>query len=238
MTEHVYCGYIKVKFPLEPWTRLEEHASYRWSTEISTPRVTGHFIYVALGHKDIRDNAHARSLLQEIECHGGKVTRLDFHVDYQGTLDFDAFYILHDNDKRPTPSIVKSPSGVTVYVGKRSSARMLRIYDKQGEILAKKHVDIGYALTRIEIEIKRGMIQRYKTLFMDGNTLQILQDIQSLYGLQGFCESGKASKPFDVGDKSSNCFTFVHRFRRVIREAYLTDSTQFYEILGVDKDER
>ncbi len=237
MTEHVYCGYVKVKFPLEPWTRLEEHASYRWANEISAPRITGHFIYVALGHKDIRDNAHARSLLRRIEQYGGKVTRLDFHIDYLGALNFDAFYAIHDNDRKPTPQIVKSPNGATVYIGRRSSARMLRVYDKRCEILAKKHIDIGFELTRIEIEIKRNMIKRYLTLFMDGNTLQILQDIQSLYGLHGFCDLHTPSKPLDVGDKFNDCFTFVQRFKRIIREAYLTDKVQFFDVIGVENNE-
>jgi len=237
MTEHVYCGYIKIKFPLEPWTRLEEHPAYRWAHERGNPRITGHFIYIALGHKDIKDNAHARSLLCEIAKYGGKVTRLDFHIDYLGTLNFDAFYAIHDNNRKPTPQIVKSPNGTTVYVGRRSSARMLRVYDKQGEILAKRHINIGFALTRIELEIKRNMIKRYQALFMCGNTLQILQDIQALYGLRGFCEEHAPSKPFDVADKSNDCFAFIQRFARIIREAYLTDSTQFYEIIGVEQDE-
>lgn len=234
MTEYVYCGYIKAKFPIKPWIPLGGQPAYYLAQRLTRPRVTENFIYISLGHKDIQDNEYARFLLQWIAQHDGKVTRLDFYVDYLGTLDFDVFYALHDNDKRPTPQIVKSPSGVTVYVGKRSSARMLRIYDKRGEILAKKSIDIGFALTRIELEIKRGMVSRYLALFMSKNTLQILQDIQSLYGLHGFCVSHAASKPFDAVDKTNDCFAFVQRFKRIIREAYLTDSAQFYEILGVN----
>jgi len=199
--------------------------------------VSDNFIYLTLGHKDIKDNAHARSLLCQIAKYDGKITRLDFNIDYLGLLDFDAFYALHDNERKPTPAILKSPSGATVYVGKRSSARMLRVYDKRAELATKKHIDIGFDMTRIELEIKRNMVERYLALFMAKNTLQILQDIQSLYGLRGFCESHPASKPFDTGDKSTDCFAFVRRFKRIIGEAYLTDKEQFYEILGVKQDD-
>lgn len=238
MDEYVYCGYIKAKFSVEPWTPLREHPSYFWAYRVGRPRITGNFIYVSLGHNDIKDNTHARSLLCKIAEYGGKVTRLDFHIDYLGALDFDAFYALHDNGKRPTPQIVKSPTGATVYIGKRSSARMLRIYDKRGELFAKKHIDIGFALTRIELEVKRNMLRRYQALFMERNTLQILQDIQSLYGLHGFCESNAASKPFDVVGKTNDCFAFIRRFSRIIREAYITDKAQFLDAIGVNQDDR
>jgi hypothetical protein len=235
--EHVYCGYIKAKFAIEPWTPLFEHPSYFLACRLGRPRITGNFIYIALGHKDIKDNAHARSLLCEIAKYDGKVTRLDFNIDYLGLIDLDAFYALRDNGRKPTPAILKSPFGATVYVGQRSSARMLRVYDKRAELMAKKHIDIGFDMTRIELEIKRNMVKRYLALFMSKNTLQILQDIQSLYGLRGFCESHPASKPFDVGDKSTDCFVFVQRFRRIIAEAYLTDRAQFFETIGVKQDD-
>ena len=230
--DYVWCGYIKAKFALDPRLSLSAHAAYIWALTVGRPRVTDHFVYVALGHDAIRDNDHARELLTDIAELEGKVTRLDFNVDYLGKLNFRAFYKLHDNDIKPRPQIVHSPSGSTVYLGKRSSARMLRTYDKRGEILKKNKTDIGFDLTRIEIEIKRNMIARYRALFMSGNTLAILTDIQELYGLRNFCKRHKASKPIEQREKSTDCFAFVQRFQRIISEAYNSDMPLFLDIIG------
>lgn len=235
--EHVYCGYIKAKFPLVPGKPLADHESYIWANDVARPRTTSHFIYIVLGHDDIVDNAHARRIITTIKEIGGKLTRLDFNIDYLGTLDFDAFYSLHDNDIAPVPQEVKTPGSKTVYVGKRSSARMLRVYDKRGEIKAKKGIDIGFELTRIEIEIKRTMIARYLRMFMSGNTLGILNDIQELYGLRGFCSRHERSKPCDVTNKKTSVFGFIYRFRRIIRQALLLDVCEFLDIIGVTRDD-
>lgn len=230
------CGYIKAKFLLDGQQPLFLHESYQWCCENGRPRVTDFFVYIAFGHKTIPDNKTARKYISAIQQFGGKITRLDFCVDYLGTLDFDAFYSLHDNDKKPTPSILKSPVGCTVYVGKRSSARMLRVYDKTNEILAKERVDIGFPITRIELEVKRNMISRYTALFMSGKTEVILSDIQRLYGLRGFCESHTAVKPTHNRDKEGSEWRFVTRFRRVIKEAYTMDKTKFFRILEVNNE--
>lgn len=230
------CGYIKAKFPLQDDKPLPEHMFYSWVNEIKRPRVTSFFCYISLGHNDLPDNKTAREYIGTIESVGGKITRLDFNIDYLGKLDFDAFYGLHDNDQNPTPSIVKSPTGATVYVGKRSSARLLRVYDKRGEILARKKCDIGFDITRIELEVKRGMVARYKALFLAGKTDIILSDIQTLYGLRGFCEQYPASKPVDTRDKSDSLYDFIHRYRRTIRRAYEKDLCHFLDIIGVRYD--
>lgn len=235
--EPMQCGYIKAKFALRPDLPLWQHDTYMWAQNITRPRVTAHFVYVALGHKLLPNNATARQHIQDIQRLDGKITRVDFCVDYLGKLAFDAFYKLHDNDERPTPSIVKTPTGTTVYVGKRSSARMLRVYDKRGEIAAKKNVDIGFDMTRIELEVKRNMISRYIKLFMSGKTDVILSDIQRLYGLRGFCQSHKAVKPTENREKENSLWGFVTRYRRIIRCAYLTDIDEFLDTLEVnDRD--
>lgn len=239
LSEHnpMQCGYIKAKFALKFGKALGRHESYRWAQSVTRPRVTTHFVYVSLGHELLPSRAIARKYIQDIQKLGGKVTRIDFCVDYLGKLAFDAFYKLHDNNEKPTPSIVKSPSGTTVYVGKRSSARMLRIYDKRGEILAKSKIDIGFDMTRIELEIKRNMVQRYVTLFMSGRTDVILSDIQRLYGLRGFCESHKATRPTENREKKADLWNFVTRYKRIIRRAYLLDIDEFLDILEVNDNE-
>lgn len=231
------CGYIKAKFALRPDLPLWQHKSYQWAKNVTRPRITTHFVYVSLGHQALPDNDTARKYIHTIKILDGKITRVDFCIDYLGKLAFDAFYKLHDNDEKPTPSIVKTPSGITVYVGKRSSARMLRVYDKRGEILAKTKVNIGFDMTRIELEAKRNMITRYVTLFMSGETDMILSDIQRLYGLRGFCQSHKAVKPTENREKKDALWNFVTRYKRIIQRAYLADIDEFLDIIGVNDNE-
>jgi hypothetical protein len=237
--EAMQIGYVKAKFAIHKNGYLEDSAAYQWCCELVRPRVTENFVYITLGHSLLPSNDTARDYLRQIAYLKGKVTRLDFCVDYLGKFAFDSFYKLHDNKIPPTPSIVTSPSGQTVYIGKRSSARMLRVYDKRGEILQRtikaKNViatDIGFELTRFEIEIKRGMVQRYLTLFMSGMTDIILSDMQTRYGLHGFCGSHERAKPIDIPEKTDNIFNFIYRYKRVIREAYTTDKEQFLDIIG------
>jgi len=233
----IQCGYIKAKFALRPDLPLGQHESYRWAQSITRPRVTTHFVYVSLGHQLLPDNDTARDHIRTIKMLKGKITRVDFCIDYLGKLAFDAFYKLHNNDQKPMPSIVKSPTGITVYVGKRSSARMLRVYDKRGEILAKSKIDIGFAMTRIELEIKRNMVHRYVALFMSGRTDIILSDIQHLYGLRGFCQSHEATRPTEQREKEDSLWNFVTRYKRIIQRAYLTDIDAFLDIIGVNDNE-
>ena len=230
------CGYIKAKFALVNDKELWEHPAYVWAVQVGRPRVTTKFIYLTLGHSDIPDSETAREYIKTISELRGKITRLDFCVDYLGTLNYDAFYRLHDNKQKPLPSIIKSPMGKTVYIGKRHSERMLRVYDKRGEILARKKTDIGFDLTRIEIEIKGRMVSRYKHLFMSGQEDVILSDIQELYGLRNFCKRREPSKPFDVQDKSDSVWGFIVRYRNIIGCAYQQDRAQFLEIIGGLRD--
>lgn len=234
--EYLRCGYLKAKFILEREFRLDEHDCYRWCCNITRPRVTLNFVYVSFGHELLPSNEVAREYIRAIHELGGKITRFDLFIDYLGLLDFHAFYGLHDNGQKPLPSILVSPSGTTVYVGKRSSARMLRVYDKRGEIRAKESVDIGFDITRIELEIKRNMIMRYVFLFMLGKTDAILSDIQRLYGLRGFCAMHKATKPDHNRQKENSLWGFVQRYKRVIRRAYLADIDEFLDILEVNDD--
>lgn len=235
--ELMQCGYIKAKFALRPDLPLWQHESYRWVKSVARARITTHFVYVSLGHELLPDNATAREHIRTIKMLKGKITRVDFCIDYLGKLAFDAFYKLHDNDEKPIPSIVKTPSGITVYVGKRSSARMLRVYDKRGEILTKTKVDIGFDMTRIELEVKRNMVTRYVALFMSGKTDMILSDIQRLYGLRGFCQTHKAVRPTENREKEDTLWNFVTRYKRIIQRAYLANIDEFLDIIGVNDNE-
>jgi len=185
-----------------------------------------------LGHTAIRDNEHARWLIEQIEARRGYITRLDFAVDYLAPFAFDDYYELQDDDKRPFPSIIKTPQGTTVYVGKRSSSLMLRVYDKRAEILHRTNADIGFALTRIELEVKHKMVKRYRNLFMSGQTDIILSTIQHKYKLRLFTLNAQVARPTDIQEKVGDVFAFVQRYRRIIGEAYHTNKQQFLEIIG------
>lgn len=229
--EDVTCGFIKLKKELVPGKPLVRHAAYHWLADIGHPRVTQHALYASFGHSAIRDNDHARELLTRAAGLRAKVTRLDFCIDYCAPFAFREYYELSKSTKRNAPTILESPTGKTVYRGKRSSARMLRIYDKRGEILAKGGQDIGFELTRLELEVKRGMVERYRTLFMSGALHTILGDIQALYDLKGFCDTHQSSRPFDVPDKDSNPMAFVRRYKRIIRLAYQQDKREFIMLI-------
>jgi len=230
--EYVQCGTIKAQFPLDKGCELFAHPAYVWASYITRPRVTDHFIYIMLGHTAIRDNEHARWLIEQIEARRGYITRLDFAVDYLAPFAFDDYYELQDDDKRPFPSIIKTPQGTTVYVGKRSSSLMLRVYDKRAEILHRTNADIGFALTRIELEVKHKMVKRYRNLFMSGQTDIILSTIQHKYKLRLFTLNAQVARPTDIQEKVGDVFAFVQRYRRIIGEAYHTNKQQFLEIIG------
>jgi len=236
-SEYLLCGYLKAKFTLEPELPLEHCESYQWTSTFGRPRVTQNFVYLVLGHKDLPDNKTAREYILQIKKLGGKITRIDFYRDYINPFAFRAFYALHNTGKPPIPTVIESPSGSTVYVGKRSSPRMLRVYDKTGEIKKRTKQDIGFDITRIEMEVKRRMVHRYVELFMSQKTDIILNDIQELYGLRNFIKRSKVYQaPLDTKAKSS-AMAFVWRYRTIIRKAYMSDPIEFMDTIGVENED-
>lgn len=231
--EHLTCGYIKAKFAYTPGLPLAQQNALVWAKQHPSCRVTDHFIYVQFGHTTIRDNDHALALLSQIKQLGGKVTRLDLCVDVMGLFPYEIMYELWDTGKPPWPSLIKSPHGKTLYIGKRSSARFLRIYNKRAEILYRKRLDVGFDFYRVELEIKRNAVPLYLALFKAGNESAILADIAKRYQLEPILGAGQKLKPQDVPDKETSCFAFIHRYKRIIREAFNTDAAQVFEILGV-----
>ena len=238
MNGEVLCGTIKAQFPIPKNETLWENTAYEWVQSITKPRVTGKWIYIMLGHKKIRDNEHAKEIINDIERLRGHITRLDFAVDYLGAFPFTAYYKRVDTGKRPIPSMLKSPKGVTVYVGSRESSRMLRIYDKRAEVLSRAQVDIGFELTRVELEVKNKMVGRYRNLFMSDRLDIILNDIQHVYKLELFCTTHEISKPIDIQDKSSDIFAFIQRYRNIIGAAYSIDRPLFLDIIKDKQDDR
>lgn len=239
--EYVECGYIKAKFLLPGSGELMDARHDYFTSQFKTRRVTANFVYITIGHDGIRDNEHARSLLKEIAELSGKVTRLDFSVDLCEKMDIPAFYkktlaMWSDAETRGLlgmPSLITSPTGDTCYIGKRSSARMLRVYDKRAEILKRNKTDIGFDLTRYEIEIKRNAVRKYMSLFLAGNTKAILDDMCARYRLERLSDSPERIKCSSGKRAESSCWAFIERYKRIIREAYVSDTKQFVEIIGV-----
>lgn len=236
-------GYVKVKFDLSGHKSLQEPEFMDFCRQFPTMRITRHFVYVTLGHDDIPDNTLGRAVLSEIARLRGKVTRLDFCLDIQHAFDIPAYYwglkSVYENKqitkRLGLPSLLASPRGVTCYVGRRSSARMLRVYDKRAETLYRKKVDIGFDLTRFEIEIKNKQVSRYRALFMSGHTQSIVDDIAARYMLPWLSASPNKIKPFHIPQKRDAAMSFVFRFKSILTRAYKGDTKQFLEILGVEK---
>lgn len=231
--ESVQCGYIKMKFVIIKDKELGQQEAYSYACTLKNPRVTRNFIYVALGHDDIRDNAHARDIIETCLAVGGRITRLDFFVDYEGTLNFDALYAILDTKQPPYPSLLKSPHGKTLYCGKRASPYLFRCYDKRKEIIHRLKVDIGYELTRLELECKRVQIAHVLTLFMSRQTSEILNIIQEKYKVRNFCKRTKMHKGALPTREKSDPMAIVYRYRQAIRAAYLKSPTEFYDCIGV-----
>jgi len=235
-------GYIKAKFPILSHVTLAEEPYMDFCKQFKSMRVTGHFVYVAIGHESIPDNHIGQQLIREIESLRGKITRLDFCVDVAQRFDIEKYYntmyaVYKDADVKRrigTPCLLTSPNGTTCYIGKRSSARMIRIYDKRAEVLYRKKVDMDMDLTRFEIEVKREQIAKYKSLYMSGNTQAIVDDMAERYALHWLSRSPNKIKPFEIPEKRSSELAFVERYKAILKRAWDHDKEQFIETIGVE----
>lgn len=105
-----------------------------------------------------RDGGSMERLMQFVTAAEGRFTRLDFAVDLFDTggspLDFaECFYTSQLMVSAKTISVVQrtgreESQGETVYLGRRSSERMVRVYNKGKQ--AKMEID----WLRVEIEVK------------------------------------------------------------------------------------
>lgn len=125
-------------------------------------------------------------LLTEI-CNAGHVTRLDLAIDDIGGMYFslpelhDIFFSgLYVSKFRKWKELAQyencgSKSGHTIYMGSRSSAIMLRIYDKQLEenekLKKSKKPLLTNAWIRWELELKEERAMQTVKLFMSGLSL-------------------------------------------------------------------
>lgn len=241
MDDVMSIGYIKAQFPHTPDHPGLAKKVARFTSQYPTRRVTDYFTYIALGHTLLTDNDDARRIVHEIFGLGGKITRIDLAVDVCDAFDFKSYHeMMNEYYKHPEfgktiglPARITSLTGDTEYIGKRSSARFFRVYDKRAEVLAKKRVDIGFDLTRFEIECKRLAVGPYLGLFMVGKTDVILADIADRYRLPWLVDHPKRILPTSDNQNKSSIFDFVYRYRRILKTAYETDKRSFLDLIGV-----
>lgn len=133
----------------------------------------------------------------------GSVSRLDVTIDVNDvSFDLEALYKLVDSGSCQTKarncSFITSKTGKTLYVGKRSADRMLRIYDKGGEL--------GGTLGehwRIEAEIKGrpAMATAKRLLAEEQDGYKVFASILACPLHKGYSDAIKATvaeKPFDT----------------------------------------
>jgi hypothetical protein len=150
------------------------HATGQEGTWIEQPGLHGYMyrlvsaeregLAVYLGDEADRQGAHAvwsgRALrganpedrLRFAVMATGRITRLDIAIDAHALFDFRMFFEAARAGELKTrsrkASIIDSDTGTTVYIGSRSSEKMLRVYDKAAES------GEGGEWTRIELELK------------------------------------------------------------------------------------
>lgn len=109
-------------------------------------------VHVQMGGTVLRTLGVDYCINQCLHWHG-KPSRVDLAIDVMGKADVadcdKAWDAGEAVTRAKTGLLIKSNTGKTFYVGKRTSDRFLRVYDKGGE------TGTGVDWTRIEIECKR-----------------------------------------------------------------------------------
>jgi hypothetical protein len=160
-----------------------------------------------------------------LRLQGFKVTRADFAWDVEGDVMEEARLFL-----KGAVTIIISPTGTTLYSGSRESARFLRIYDKASEIKAKTGADLGFALTRVELETRREICRAYLAVYEQGESAKITADVVDRYGLT-FLDANPGQR-ICVAREDAGCpLEFVQRFYRVIGKALVANPDMFIEAL-------
>jgi hypothetical protein len=206
------------------------------------------FMYTVFGGEwfSMSDSANqdGKDIVRQALATKGKVTRVDFAIDLQLTVDYDALYVYMQSVLGKEYYVYRytSQTGYTVYVGKRSSKRFLRIYNKRAEVNEKKGIDVGFDWCRIELEVKKEAIATYLLTFLNQSSDKIAQDIVTRYMLKGFfgdcLNDGDLLRVPRIRQKR-DALLFCERYKRIIREAFLQNRRLFFKMLlrkGIDDD--
>jgi len=120
-----------------------------------------HVIYSGQALQSLaKDAATTEGILQNANSKHGKCTRIDVAVDiWNGESSVSEFHVALQHGKCITNSkswrlLQGSEGGFTLYIGSRSSERMVRVYDKKAERAAAFEKDIATSWIRVETEFK------------------------------------------------------------------------------------
>jgi hypothetical protein len=163
-----------------------------------------------------------------LRLQGFGITRVDFAYDVEGDMMEEARLFL-----KGQVTTILSPTGVTLYSGSRESSRFLRVYDKKAEIRARTGVDVGFPLTRVELECKSQVARDYLAVYEHGESAKITADVVERYGLT-FLDANPGSRICVGREDAGAPIEFVARFYRVIGAALLADPKIFIEALELD----
>jgi hypothetical protein len=209
----------------------------RWYKKLVEEELRGIFLRRHFGASVISLTGKFWSAIEEnrglakvhgLKLQGFRVTRVDFAWDTMGDLMEEARLFL----KGQITTII-SPTGTTLYSGSRESARFLRVYDKTSEIKAKTGADLGFALTRVELETRREICREYLAVYEHGESTKITADVVARYGL-AFLNANPGQR-ICVAREDAGCpLEFVQRFYRVIGKALLANPVAFIQAVELE----
>lgn len=99
----------------------------------------------------LSSNGRADALLHDTVAAGNRVTRLDLAIDIMAGDPLDVWVAAGRGEVLTTlrkRTMVTSDTGITVYLGSRSSDRFVRVYDKAGQL------GLPGPWVRVELELK------------------------------------------------------------------------------------
>lgn len=180
----------------------------------------------------------ARDIIINARKTRGKITRIDFALDYELKVNYKRLYTeLGLANPRHHVHEWTSKHGTTVYVGTRTSQRFLRCYNKRGEILQKQDIDVGFDWIRIELEVKKDAVLHYVDKWLV-NPGDVKADIITRYGIGqilGIDPGGDGLIAVPRYEKEPSCIRFVKRYNRVIREALESNIQAFFDALEMEE---
>jgi len=247
----VSLGYLSVWFPWSGQEDLSSMALERFCRQFGRSfKHTAHHLILNLGHDQLGDRSRQLWLVEQcIPTYHGKVTRIDLTIDVACTFDYRAYHAnMVDRwkaarekfEKVGLPILYDNPQGLTVYIGKRGNARLLRLYDKRAEIKAKTkdHIDIGFDLCRVELELHGKVTAQYLRLWKDGKFGTLCEDIAYRYNLPMVALDGNpVIIPRDCDDPDAK-WRFVERYWRLIGGCLLENPRRFYGKVRVSYETR
>lgn len=122
-----------------------------------------------------------KRLIDNAITRNGKATRVDIALDIiDGTANVDIFHKQLRGGKAVTASktwrtMAGSEGGHTLYIGSRSSERMVRIYDKKAERAARFEEVQNASWVRVEAELKGDRARDFLNACKDNDIIDVMR---------------------------------------------------------------